>query len=1001
MERETVTAEELASAEAAVNAQPDNVRLKQKLASLYIKSAQRKKALSLLTKLIDSLDAEEGELKLSVLRQMVKLEPFELRWRKSMAALLTMMGHRGEATEQLQLLSDLAEETNKPAEAVWALERVSEFQPLSIPGQVRLAELYVDSGSETRAALAYDRVLEQLESKSYWSDYRKVAERLLQLVPGRSDVRKVLARLYLEKGQVEQAIVQLQKAFRTNSRDPETLDMLAIAYDAMERSDKVISVLKELGEIYEEDAKLERAEAVYHRILEVTPESQTAIRALERLEVKSRLWSSSQEAVTGLSLAPLPDDEGLPFVLHGASTPGGALPLLSVPEISMEVEEVGTNEELSVLQAQLISVGVPADVLTLALLRAISKRPVLPGQPVGPWPSSLVPFLGREWLLDGHFLMTDVLPPTQYARCFRAIDVFQPGRFVHVAYPHLAALTAAQQEQCREAFSSLASSFVERSHPALEHVLSFGLSSQNQPFIVSEFDVGLPLVRHHLALTTKQISNLFYNISQAVSYIHSLGLLHGCLTSERVLLINNHECKLASGCVEGVVRGWASLLGVDVSAFGLEGFERNALLPDVRPPEEQEGAEPSREGEVFRLGCLLYYLSNGRLPDSVQDSDASEGRLDTLGLGLPSDEHGQFLNQLFPMLCQESPEKRMTLRDLHGRYVAFVRKEQPGESGQKERTLTFGSSPMFVPIRDIGVEMGGEVVNDQVEEAPPFHLVTSQGTPETSIRLPESCLGLPLERQEELLSLIKRGKSSSWFSIRAKPVQGIALLREHILRLREYVSFPLQVQLSYVRTSWSRLTREVATQKEIDRVATKVSSRILRDEPGALARAGQVAWSALDQHVFSKSVLLPFDIASEAISGIGWSVAHASDWAAAHAKAKETARRIADKHKRSGAWEAARSIVWRSVWPSMTAIARQAESPVAQLAARVMSHYASSHGAWLVIDDCLEGKEDPFAPLFEACRLGFYPMLLHNGDFVLVMIDEEQGDEFRMIQQDF
>jgi hypothetical protein len=48
--------------------------------------------------------------------------------------------------------------------------------------------------------------------------------------------------------------------------------------------------------------------------------------------------------------------------------------------------------------------------------------------------------------------------------------------------------------------------------------------------------------------------------------------LYGCLTSERVLLINNHECKLASGCVEGVVRGWASLLDLDESAFSLEGF---------------------------------------------------------------------------------------------------------------------------------------------------------------------------------------------------------------------------------------------------------------------------------------------------------------------------------------------------------------------------------------------------------------------------------------------
>lgn len=668
VERKGRTSRELTLARQAVEEHPQSTRKRQKLAELLAKAGQREEAVSEYMALAALWSAQDELPKAAATyKQLLRVSPGDRDAHYKLSACYEVLEKRADASEQLQNYARICEANGSFDEAIEALERAEKIHRLRVPMLVRLANMVHTAGQRDVAIRIYEDALEQLETRAYWSDYKKVAAQLLALAPEHLATHKSLIQLALEQGQLDHAQTLLKQAYVYGSKDPELLEMWALVHKQLSQEEAALGVLKELAEVYEEAGEVPQARATLSRILTRQPEHEEAKEALAQLSatMPSQVYETQRE---------LPSLEG------------------------------------------------PALRETTLHTEALTEAFDVDDTPVSP---------------------------------------------IHL--------------------------------PQMD---------EPQETLIEEDPVSSPLDK--------------------------------------------------------------------------------ATEPIVLPPALVES-----EGD----------FGGGEAPP-------------------------------IPLVIPEEAPKEPT-------------------------------QPVF---------------EEQV-----------------GVSLPVECLSLPRHVRGDLSGWLERIEKIEWFSGKGHPQTGIEHLREHIRRLQPTSDYPLHPRLSYVRTSWSLLEQQIASQEEIDEVVGQAARMILRDDPSELDRAGQVAWFALEQYLFTQSRFVPFAMANDAVSEIGWSVAQVSDWVIADARCKTEAKGVAQRHGRYYAWSAAKAAAWRSAWPAIRAASEGHTSPLLEQAARPATRDASWHATWLTLSDLIPPDKDPYAPLAAIWELGLYPMLLHNHDYLLIVIDESYQGPFKVI----
>jgi serine/threonine protein kinase len=155
-------------------------------------------------------------------------------------------------------------------------------------------------------------------------------------------------------------------------------------------------------------------------------------------------------------------------------------------------------------------------------------------------------------------------------------------------------------------------------HPHLLPVFDVDIEQQ-QPFVVSPYLSRGSLRNHLRTLSPSRFSvactlRLGIQIGQALSYCHTNDLLHGHLTPDNVLFVDDETVQLADF-------GLAFL--IDESASDASTQPQTIAY---RAP-EQFMSLVSRKSDQFSLGCLLYELLTGTLPATSSNSPLAPSRL--------------------------------------------------------------------------------------------------------------------------------------------------------------------------------------------------------------------------------------------------------------------------------------------------------------------------------------------------------------------------------------
>lgn len=288
-----------------VEEDPRDVRIWLKIGDLQARKHLNADAVDTYAKVAEYYSEQGFYLKaVAVYKQILRLNPELVDVNLRLAELYKQLGLLNDAMRQYELVSNNLSQQGRHEEALDAQRQIINLDPANVSSRIKLAELYSKQDMLDQAVEEFSQAGDYLRASNRLDDFIKVAERLIYHKPDSLPTLQSLAEVYLERLDPARALQKLQIAFKLDTRDIQTLEMLTQAFSALKQREKTISVLRELARRYDEVGEREKQADVYRRVLKMAPEDQAAHKALGRLEQPPSSAHVMPEASPGMGRMP-------------------------------------------------------------------------------------------------------------------------------------------------------------------------------------------------------------------------------------------------------------------------------------------------------------------------------------------------------------------------------------------------------------------------------------------------------------------------------------------------------------------------------------------------------------------------------------------------------------------------------------------------------------------------------------------------------------------------
>lgn len=163
-------------------------------------------------------------------------------------------------------------------------------------------------------------------------------------------------------------------------------------------------------------------------------------------------------------------------------------------------------------------------------------------------------------------------------------------------------------ELCRNRFCREAELLASVAHPHILSIFDFGATAElGLPFLVTEYIEAGDLrqcMRPGQAMPVSQVRAIISQIGDALTYLHSKGILHRDLKPENILMPTDSHVKVGDFGI-AVMQDKAGLLTQSVRGLGTVGYVS---------PEQQYGLKVDERTDQYSLSALCYELLTGRRP---------------------------------------------------------------------------------------------------------------------------------------------------------------------------------------------------------------------------------------------------------------------------------------------------------------------------------------------------------------------------------------------------
>lgn len=313
-----------------VEVEPEDVRTWLKIGDLQAKKGSMEEAVGTYARVANHYSEQGFYLKaVAVFKQVLKLQPRNVEVHLKLAELYQQLGLNTDARRQLESAYKVLSDEGRVEDSLKVLRAMVDLDPDNVPVRIRLGETYSREKMTEQAVQEFTRAADILRSAGRIDDFIRVAERLVWHQPDNSIMNKELATLYIRRQDPRRALQKLQLCYQADEKDTETLNLLVAAFIELDQRSKAVTILKVLANIHEEKGEPEHRDDVYRRVLELDPNDEEALGALDRLQPGAAVQEGLVEAEEAL-------DE---------------VPEAAVEELDVEeLEEIGELEEISELE---------------------------------------------------------------------------------------------------------------------------------------------------------------------------------------------------------------------------------------------------------------------------------------------------------------------------------------------------------------------------------------------------------------------------------------------------------------------------------------------------------------------------------------------------------------------------------------------------------------------------------------------------------------------------
>ena len=206
-------------------------------------------------------------------------------------------------------------------------------------------------------------------------------------------------------------------------------------------------------------------------------------------------------------------------------------------------------------------------------------------------------------VLDGRFLITEVLSRSGMATIFKAEDRQNAQQLVAIKVPHL------EYESDPNFFSLFQRE--ERIGLELNHrfVLKFiPVEDKSRPYIVTEYLKGCTLdhlLKAMRPLPEKDALKIASLICEALQHLHDHRVIHRDLKPQNIMI-----------CCDGTIRIMDFGIARDFASRRITRLGNSTSMgtPDYMAPEQVKGKRADHRTDIYNVGALLYEMLTGAVP---------------------------------------------------------------------------------------------------------------------------------------------------------------------------------------------------------------------------------------------------------------------------------------------------------------------------------------------------------------------------------------------------
>lgn len=318
----------IAEYEKLLSVDPDDLRIRIKIAELCVKRKQISEAIRIYKEVAQKYAGGSFYLKAAtVYKNILRLNPSLIDVNTSLAELYEKMGLIQDALYQYHIVATSLEQKNDANAMLGVREKMSNLDPENTSLKIRLAETYQLRGEADKSIDIYESLATSLKNKKDSKNTDQLVElynKILSHRPEKHELLRELCHILYRRGEWKDILKHMEGSKDFVAGDPELLAMQAEIYGRLNQIETAKSRYHDLAALLNAQGDPDGALKAFENILYLGPEDEESISgeiesiregALDDLRKKVDLRrkkaadeeSKREDLETKLKEAPLPD----------------------------------------------------------------------------------------------------------------------------------------------------------------------------------------------------------------------------------------------------------------------------------------------------------------------------------------------------------------------------------------------------------------------------------------------------------------------------------------------------------------------------------------------------------------------------------------------------------------------------------------------------------------------------------------------------------------------